>query len=120
MKMTFGTFSRALRCSFQLKCPRCGEGALFRTYFKMFDSCDSCDLKFERESGYFVGAMYLNYGATVILAFLCYFLFEMFASVPFLLNLSVWALFSAAFPVFFYRYSKSLWLNFDYVFSASS
>ena len=109
---------RILQCSFQLKCPRCGEGALFQTYFRMFTHCAVCDLKFERESGYFIGAMYINYGATVLTAFPSYFLFEKFTSIPFYINLSVWALFSAIFPVLFYRYSKSLWLNFDYIFSS--
>ena len=118
MKLTFGVLSRILRCSFRLKCPRCRNGALFQTYFKMFTHCTACDLKFERESGYFIGAMYLNYGATVLIAFPSYFLFETFTPIPFFVNLGVWALFSAVFPILFYRYSKSLWLNLDYIFSA--
>ena len=118
MKVTFENLSRGLRYGFQLKCPRCGEGALFQTFFTMFTHCTTCDLKFERESGYFIGAMYLNYGATVLIAFPSYFLFETFTAIPFFLNLGIWALFSAVFPVFFYRYSKSLWLNFDYNFSS--
>ena len=118
MQITFEGLGRILRCSFQLKCPKCGEGALFQTYFKMFTHCAVCDLKFERESGYFIGAMYLNYGVTVLIAFPSYFLFEKFISIPFYVNLSVWALFSAIFPVLFYRYSKSLWLSFDYIFSS--
>ena len=115
--MSLGDLGRILHRSFQLRCPRCGQGKLFQKYFRMFSHCMTCDLKFERESGYFVGAMYLNYGATVLIAFPGYFLFEVFTAVPFLLNLSVWALFSGIFPVLFYRYSKSLWLNFDYVIS---
>ncbi|MCY3722973.1 MAG: DUF983 domain-containing protein [Candidatus Poribacteria bacterium] len=118
MKITFGDLGRILRRSFQLKCPRCSEGTLFQTYFRMCVHCSVCDLKFERESGYFIGAMYLNYGATVLIAFPSYFLFETLTSIPFYVNLGVWALFSAIFPVLFYRYSKSLWLNFDYAFSA--
>ena len=118
MKLTFENFTRTLRCSFRLKCPQCGEGALFQRYFKMFTHCLQCNLKFERESGYFIGAMYLNYGATVLIAFPSYFLIETFTAIPFFLNLSIWTLFSAIFPILFYRYSKSLWLNFDYMFSA--
>ena len=118
MRMTFGDLGRILRCSFQLKCPRCREGALFQTYFRMFTRCAVCELTFERESGYFIGAMYINYGATVLIAFSSYFLCEALTSIPFYVNFSVWALFSALFPVLFYRYSKSLWLNFDYMFSS--
>ena len=28
----------------------------------MFDCCPVCNLKFEREPGYFLGAMYISYG----------------------------------------------------------
>lgn len=118
MKLTFGVLSRILRYSFRLKCPQCGNGALFESYFKMFTHCPECALKFERESGYFIGAMYLNYGATVLIAFPSYFLLETLTAVPFFVNLGIWTLFSAIFPVLFYRYSKSLWLNFDYIFSS--
>ena len=118
MKLTFEDLVRILRCSFRLKCPQCSKGALFQTYFKMFTHCPQCNLKFERESGYFIGAMYLNYGATVLIAFPSYFLIETFTPIPFFFNLSIWGLFSAIFPVLFYRYSKSIWLNFDYTLSA--
>lgn len=118
MKLTLGLLSRILRYGFRLRCPRCGDGALFQSYFKMFTHCPKCVLKFERESGYFIGAMYLNYGATVLIAFPGYFLLETFTPIPFFVNLGIWTLFSAIFPVLFYRYSKSLWLNFDYIFSS--
>ena len=93
MKITFGNLGKILRCGFRLKCPRCGEGALFQTFFTMFTHCRECNLKFERESGYFIGAMYLNYGATVLIAFPSYFLFEAFTAIPFLVNLGIWTLF---------------------------
>jgi hypothetical protein len=32
----------------------------------MYERCPVCDLKFERESGYFLGAMYISYGLGVI------------------------------------------------------
>jgi hypothetical protein len=28
----------------------------------MYERCPSCNLKFEREAGYFLGAMYISYG----------------------------------------------------------
>ena len=28
----------------------------------MYERCEVCDLKFEREPGYFLGAMYVSYG----------------------------------------------------------
>jgi len=32
----------------------------------MFDECEACGLKFEREQGYFLGAMYISYGLALI------------------------------------------------------
>jgi uncharacterized protein (DUF983 family) len=62
--------SRALR----LRCPLCGTGQLFRTWFKMKPACAHCRLKFEREPGYYLGSIYINYGLTAVLMTLGYML----------------------------------------------
>lgn len=43
-----------------LQCPRCGRGRLFRRGFTMFDRCSYCAWHFEREEGYWTGAMAVN------------------------------------------------------------
>ncbi len=103
----------------RLKCPRCGEGQMFGGMFKMCSECDNCHFKFEREAGYFAGAMYINYGVTVFIAFASYFALDYFTSISFLQNFILWGAFSALFPIFFFRYSRSLWLSFDYIFNPS-
>jgi uncharacterized protein (DUF983 family) len=58
-----------------LKCPRCHEGDLFKNSFsyrfskltEMDTRCSICNLKYEREPGFFYGAMYVSYGLTVAL-----------------------------------------------------
>ncbi len=42
------------------KCPRCGQGKLFSRWFRMVDDCPHCHLHFEREPGYWVGAVAIN------------------------------------------------------------
>jgi uncharacterized protein (DUF983 family) len=47
-------------------CPRCRTGrifstSIFRIFPKMHERCPVCGLKFEREQGYFLGAMYFSY-----------------------------------------------------------
>jgi len=32
----------------------------------MYESCPVCGLKFEREQGYFLGAMYVSYGLSIV------------------------------------------------------
>jgi uncharacterized protein (DUF983 family) len=74
-------FVRALKDS----CPNCGEGTVFlpsNGLFKlpeMLEKCEKCSYRFDREPGYFIGALYISYGLAVlqgILAFFtCYFFF---------------------------------------------
>jgi uncharacterized protein (DUF983 family) len=46
-------------------CPRCRSGRIFRKslflFPGMYERCETCGLKFEREPGYFLGAMYIGY-----------------------------------------------------------
>ena len=86
----------------------------------MRSACSNCHLKFEREPGYFVGAMYINYGVIVLIVFGAYFGLDYFTEVSFIANLVLWGTFSALFPVFFFRYSRSLWLNFNYRLNPSN
>ena len=40
--------------------------SIFRGFPKMNERCAICDLKFEREEGYFLGAMYISYGFALV------------------------------------------------------
>ena len=58
---------------FNHKCPRCLEGDIYankssydlKNITNMNHSCDKCELDFEREPGYYYGAMYVSYALTV-------------------------------------------------------
>lgn len=53
------------------KCPRCRKGNMFNNSMygfkaqKMNDNCPYCNLKFEREPGYFYVAMFVSYALNV-------------------------------------------------------
>lgn len=55
----------------QAKCPRCRRGNMFVTPMyglklqKMHETCPHCNLKFEREPGYFYVAMFISYAMNV-------------------------------------------------------
>jgi uncharacterized protein (DUF983 family) len=54
------------------RCPRCRKGSIFRYsifrgFPRMHERCPTCDLKFEREPGYFLGAMYISYGIGIVI-----------------------------------------------------
>src|SRR5438046_1434907 len=44
-----------------LRCPRCREGRVFASTWRMNVRCPSCGLLFLRDTGYFTGAMYFSY-----------------------------------------------------------
>lgn len=54
------------------KCPNCGKGDVYAKKTKflqlpvMKDDCDVCRYHFDREPGYFLGAMYISYGLAVL------------------------------------------------------
>ena len=66
------SFSEALRRGFQFRCPNCGQGRIFRSLFRMRERCDTCGLSYYPESGYYTGAMYLDYALSVLVFLLFY------------------------------------------------
>lgn len=59
----------AMQGMLEALCPRCRAGKIFRKsiwlFPGMYERCPVCGLKFEREAGYFLGAMYIGYGLGV-------------------------------------------------------
>jgi uncharacterized protein (DUF983 family) len=109
-----GRLARALSRAIRLRCPRCGETPLFRGWFRMADSCALCGLRFERAQGYFVGAIYVNYGVTVILAVGGFFLLWAGLGLSTGAQLAVLVPVVVLFPLWFFRYSRSLWLAIEW------
>lgn len=81
----------------------------------MKEHCSRCGLQFEREHGYWVGAVIIN--TTVIFAtFLVVFggmVMLTFPDVPWVTVLVVTALANIVLPIVFYPISKSLWLGME-------
>lgn len=101
----------------RLRCPRCGVGGLYAKPFKMFEQCPHCALKYEREQGYFIGAMYINYGATVGIAVPGFFLLDAFTGISINQQLALWVPFAILFPLLFFHHARSLWLVLDHFFN---
>ncbi|HXG62580.1 MAG TPA: hypothetical protein VNO22_14520 [Planctomycetota bacterium] len=96
----------------KLRCPRCGLGRLFARAFRMHAACVSCGLPFEPEPGYYVGAMYLNYGVTAALGLAAgLFLLTRMDARGVVAGLMI---FGVVFPVLFFRHSRSLWRAADF------
>jgi len=100
---------------FTLRCARCGSGHLFRHYFTMVPDCPRCGLHFEREQGYWAGALAINIVATGGL-FALVFVALLIATVP---DVPVVPLFATIMPIavlgpiVFYPFSKTVWVAVD-------
>ncbi len=101
------------RC-LRLQCPRCGQGRLFVRAFTLFEQCSVCALSFEPEPGYYIGAIYLNYAATVFVAIPGFLLLDDWTDWSLTHQMLVWSAFATTFPILCFRHSKSLWLSLDY------
>jgi uncharacterized protein (DUF983 family) len=104
------TFWRALR----LRCPVCGRGKLFRNWFTMHPVCGHCGLKYERAPGYFLGSIYFNYGLTTLIVIVAFVVLLLTEALPQQQALLVLLAFSVLFPVWFFRWARSLWMAFDH------
>jgi len=102
------------------KCARCHKGNVFENNnpysFKngltMKDSCSECNLKYEREPGFFYGALYVSY-ALMSGIFIVWFLADLFwiHMEAVTLAIVVASTMLVLFPVV-YRSARIIWLNF--------
>jgi len=97
----------------RLRCPRCGQAPVFGGWFAMHDSCPACARKFNRAPGYFLGSIYFNYGVTAVLMIAGYFAVFFWRGRVTPSVLAALAAFCLAFPLWFFRYARALWIAFD-------
>lgn len=103
-----------LRRSLKLRCPACGQGRLFRTRFSMFDSCTACGYSFQREPGFYLGSIYVNYGLTAVMVTGSYIYMLANSIGEDWQRMVVLVPFSLVFPIWFFPYARAVWLGFDY------
>ncbi len=66
----------SIKAILEAKCPKCREGDMFefplshlRKFSRMHTHCPVCDLRFEVEPGFFIGAMYISYAMSLVIFF---------------------------------------------------
>jgi uncharacterized protein (DUF983 family) len=113
--MEFARAKRLLIRAGKLRCPECGLGPLYKSFFQMHESCSFCDLRFLREQGYFVGAIYLKVIATELFIFITY--LTLAISLRDVDRIAYGVLFVEALvlPVLFNKHARSFWLCLDYL-----
>lgn len=115
-------FLRACR----LQCVECGTRPIFtpllkirslRDYFAPLDGCPRCGYAYERETGYFLLAIWaINYGVGSLIGISLYFYLEFNYKLPLPTLLASVVLPVIAFNFLFARHSKSFFLALDHYF----
>lgn len=100
------------------RCARCGSRHLFRHHFEMVPDCPRCGLRFEREHGYWAGALAVNMIATggVFAVVFVVLVAATAPSIPVLPLLAVLVPIAVVGPVVYYPFSKTVWVAIDRAF----
>ncbi len=112
---TTPTKARMFWWGFTKRCPRCGSGHLFRGWFTIVDECPRCGLHFEREPGYWTGALAINVGVTaaVFVLFFVVALAITIPEVPVAPLLAILIPLMIIVPIAYYPFSKTVWMAVD-------
>jgi uncharacterized protein (DUF983 family) len=108
------------------KCPQCHQGKVLSypsfQINKLLDteaSCAHCQLKYEKEPGFFYGALYVSYALTSGIFIVAYLLQVLLLDLP----VTQFALLMVSFLLLTFpliaRWSRVLWLNFFVPFNPS-
>lgn len=100
------------------RCPRCGAGHLYRKYFRLVDDCPGCGLHFEREQGYWAGALAVNTivaGGVFAVVFVTMIVLTI-PNVPVLPLIMLLTPIATLAPIIYYPYSKTMWMAIDRAF----
>lgn len=103
---------------FKGKCPNCEEGNAYKKTKglsiklpQLEDRCSVCNHKFNKEPGFFQGAMYVSYGLAMAIALstfiICQFIFEK------TFDLRIFGIISVVVTLFSlknYKYSRVIWM----------
>ena len=105
---------------FKMKCPRCQEGDFYLSHpYSMknigqtYKYCPSCGLKYEKEVGFYYGAMYVSYGLGVGLFVACWISINLFfPNSNVFVQIAVISGLSLFLSPYLYALSKIIWANF--------
>ncbi|MDQ3987398.1 MAG: DUF983 domain-containing protein [Actinomycetota bacterium] len=103
------------------RCPRCGQAKLFVRWGRLVSNCPRCGHLFEREEGYWVGAIIINTAVTETLFGLVFVITVLLTvpEIPWLPIVAAGVATNGIFPFLFYPNSKTVWSAVDLYFHPS-
>ena len=109
-----------LKSALALKCPRCNKGELYESknpyqpgkMMTMHTHCSSCGLRYEKEQGFFYGAMYVSYMLNIALFVTATVGWYLFIEdlIDWRIYIGLYVLITILLVPIIFRYSRSLWM----------
>lgn len=104
------------------KCPNCKDGNIFETKGNIFlfrmplmnDRCKICGFKFEKETGFFFGAMFVSYAIAVAEMIASLIAFWLFLDLSPLNVFFIIAFIAVVCSSFNFRMSRTIWIYIFY------
>ena len=90
----------------RLRCPVCGKGKLFKSYFVMSPRCSCCGVSFAREHGQWVGSLDINTFTTAFIVMIGAGFGPLWSLKT---SLIVWCSAAVLVPIVTFRFSRGLW-----------
>ncbi len=99
----------------RLRCPNCGSPGMVGAWGRFAAHCPACGHRFEREEGYWLGAVLLNTVAATgaIVVVLVTLMATTWPEVPVGVVTAVVAAVGVIVPIAFYPWAKALWVALD-------
>ncbi len=99
------------------KCPRCNKGKVFENSIfnlfkigKMKDNCSHCNLTYEKEPGFFFGAMYVSYALNVAESVIVFIISRFIANLDWFSSLGLTAFMLLVLFGVNFKLSRMIWL----------
>lgn len=107
--------SAAIPRAFARRCPWCGGKGIFASWFELRPACPTCGYRFEREEGYWVGAMVVIMGIVEIVfgALMLLGIALTYPDVPWTPLLAAGLTLMVVVPILGYPLAKLLWIALD-------
>jgi uncharacterized protein (DUF983 family) len=106
-----------------LRCPRCGGGSILKSWLKMKERCPTCGLALERgeHSDFWIGAYVFNlaFGELLAIGIPIIWMIRSAPNQPWGKIEALAAVLCIVLPIFFFPFSRTLWLAWDLSFRPS-
>lgn len=103
---------KRLAAILKLCCSHCLQGQVFASLWRMYETCPVCGIRFEREQGYFMMAVFVGYVLSIVMLVPLLLVLYLVDVSPYVYIVAS-ALLLVFLSPFIFRYGRVIWLHID-------